>query len=165
MVRQRIGKLGGRLIGKVVDAEAQVEKALIQELESAFREIGIEARIGHREADVGALRTDELQIVDGAAGHLGRRLPPRHVLAEQVREPATERVVHAALATCEHVDELLLGRREEAFGLPIRLRDRCHGADHHIGLLQRSRGLEPLAVDLDRVEKLIRRKMRRKRVR
>jgi hypothetical protein len=29
----------------VVDAEAQVEKALIQELESAFREIGIEARI------------------------------------------------------------------------------------------------------------------------
>lgn len=45
VVRQRIGKLGSRLIGKVVDAEAQVEKALIQELESAFREIGIEARI------------------------------------------------------------------------------------------------------------------------
>jgi hypothetical protein len=45
VVRQRIGKLGSRLIGKVVDAEAQVEKALIQELESAFREFGIEARI------------------------------------------------------------------------------------------------------------------------
>lgn len=45
VVRQRIGKLGGRLIGKVVDAEAQVEKALIQELENAFREFGIEARI------------------------------------------------------------------------------------------------------------------------
>ena len=45
VVRQRIGKLGGRLIGKVVDAEAQVEKALIQELETAFREFGIEARI------------------------------------------------------------------------------------------------------------------------
>jgi hypothetical protein len=45
VVRQRIGRLGGRLIGKVVDAEAQVEKALIQELESAFREFGIEARI------------------------------------------------------------------------------------------------------------------------
>jgi hypothetical protein len=45
VVRQRIGKLGGRLIGKVVDAEAQVEKALIQELESAFRDFGIEARI------------------------------------------------------------------------------------------------------------------------
>jgi hypothetical protein len=29
----------------VVDAEAQVEKALIQELETAFREFGIEARI------------------------------------------------------------------------------------------------------------------------
>ncbi len=45
VVRQRIGKLGSRLIGKVVDAEAQVEKALIQELETAFREFGIEARI------------------------------------------------------------------------------------------------------------------------
>lgn len=45
VVRQRIGKLGGRLIGKVVDAEAQVEKALIQEMESAFKDFGIEARI------------------------------------------------------------------------------------------------------------------------
>jgi len=45
VVRQRVGRLGGRLIGKVVDAEAQVEKALIQELESAFLEFGIEARI------------------------------------------------------------------------------------------------------------------------
>jgi hypothetical protein len=45
VVRQRMGRLGGRLIGKVVDAEAQVEKALIQELENAFREFGIEARI------------------------------------------------------------------------------------------------------------------------
>lgn len=45
VVRKRMGKLGGRLIGKVVDAEAQVEKALIQELENAFLEFGIEARI------------------------------------------------------------------------------------------------------------------------
>ncbi|NQV09927.1 MAG: cytochrome-c oxidase [Cyanobacteria bacterium] len=45
VVSQRMGKLGGRLIGKVVDAEAQVEKALIQELETAFREFGIEAKI------------------------------------------------------------------------------------------------------------------------
>ena len=45
VVQQRIGRLGGRLIGKVVDAEAQVEKALMQELESAFRDFGIEARI------------------------------------------------------------------------------------------------------------------------
>ena len=45
VVRQRIGRLGSRLIGKVVDAEAQVEKALIQELENAFRDFGIEARI------------------------------------------------------------------------------------------------------------------------
>ena len=45
VVRQRIGRLGSRLIGKVVDAEAQVEKALIQEMETAFRDFGIEARI------------------------------------------------------------------------------------------------------------------------
>ena len=45
LVRQRIGRLGERLIGRVVDAEAQVVKALIQELETAFKEFGIEARI------------------------------------------------------------------------------------------------------------------------
>ena len=45
LVRQRIGRLGERLSGRVVDAEAQVEKALIQELETAFKEFGIEARI------------------------------------------------------------------------------------------------------------------------
>ncbi|MFO7630503.1 MAG: cytochrome-c oxidase [Prochlorococcaceae cyanobacterium] len=45
VVSQRIGRLGSRLLGRVVDAEAQVEKALIQELENAFREFGIEARI------------------------------------------------------------------------------------------------------------------------
>jgi hypothetical protein len=45
VVRQRIGRLGERLIGKVVDPEAQVEKALIQEMETAFRDFGIEARI------------------------------------------------------------------------------------------------------------------------
>ena len=45
VVRERIGRLGEKLIGKVVDAEAQVEKALIQEMETAFQEFGIEARI------------------------------------------------------------------------------------------------------------------------
>ena len=44
-MRKRIGPLGDRLIGKVVDAEAQVEKALIHEMETAFQEFGIEARI------------------------------------------------------------------------------------------------------------------------
>ncbi len=44
-MRKRIGRLGERLIGKVVDAEAEVEKALIQEMENAFQEFGIEARI------------------------------------------------------------------------------------------------------------------------
>ncbi len=45
VVRKRIGRLGERLIGKVVDPDAQVEKALIQEMETAFQEFGIEARI------------------------------------------------------------------------------------------------------------------------
>ena len=45
VVRQRIGRLGERLIGRVVDPEAQVEKAIIQELETAFKEFVIEARI------------------------------------------------------------------------------------------------------------------------
>ncbi len=45
VMRKRIGRLGERLIGKVVDAEAEVEKALIQEMDNAFQEFGIEARI------------------------------------------------------------------------------------------------------------------------
>ncbi len=45
VVRKRLGRLGERLIGKVVNAEAQVEKSLIQEMETAFKEFGIEARI------------------------------------------------------------------------------------------------------------------------
>jgi len=45
VVRKRVGKLGERLIGKVVDADKQVEKALMQEMEAAFQEFGIEARI------------------------------------------------------------------------------------------------------------------------
>ncbi len=45
VMRQRLGRLGERLIGKVMDPEAQVEKALIQELDNAFKEFGIEARI------------------------------------------------------------------------------------------------------------------------
>ena len=45
VMRERFGKLGERLIGKVVDAEAEVEKAVIQEIENAFQEFGIEARI------------------------------------------------------------------------------------------------------------------------
>ncbi len=45
VMREHIGKLGDRLIGKVVDAESQVEKALIQEMEIAFQEFEIEAQI------------------------------------------------------------------------------------------------------------------------
>jgi hypothetical protein len=45
IVQQRMGKLGARLIGKVVDPEKQVEEALMQEMETAFKEFGIEAKI------------------------------------------------------------------------------------------------------------------------
>ncbi len=45
VMRERLGPLGDRLIGKVLDAEAQVEKALIQEMELSFQEFGIKARI------------------------------------------------------------------------------------------------------------------------
>ena len=44
-MRERLGKLGDRFFGKVLDAEAQVEKALIQEMELSFQEFGIKARI------------------------------------------------------------------------------------------------------------------------
>ena len=45
VMRERLGPLGDRVIGKVLDAEAQVEKALIQEMELSFQEFGIKARI------------------------------------------------------------------------------------------------------------------------
>ena len=45
VMRNRIGRLGEKLIGKVLDAEAQVEKVLIEEMETAFQEFGIEAKI------------------------------------------------------------------------------------------------------------------------
>ena len=45
VMRERLGPLGDRLLGKVLDAEAQVEKALIQEMELSFQEFGIQARI------------------------------------------------------------------------------------------------------------------------
>ena len=45
VVRKRVGRLGERFIGKVFDADAQVEKALMQEMETAFQEFGIEAKI------------------------------------------------------------------------------------------------------------------------
>jgi hypothetical protein len=79
VISQRIGRLGSRLIGKVVDAEAQVEKALIQELETAFREFGIEARIasvdglnllGRSHLEV-PLQVRELRQVQGGDGKPG----------------------------------------------------------------------------------------------
>ncbi len=45
VMRERIGPLGDRLVGRLLDAEAQVEKALIQEMELSFQEFGIKARI------------------------------------------------------------------------------------------------------------------------
>ncbi|NBR45255.1 MAG: cytochrome-c oxidase [Synechococcaceae bacterium WB5_2B_268] len=42
VVRKRVGRLGERLLGTVVDAEAQVERALLQELETAFSVEGMQ---------------------------------------------------------------------------------------------------------------------------
>lgn len=45
VMRKHIGRFRERLISRVVDHEAQVEKYLIQELEAAFKSFGIKARI------------------------------------------------------------------------------------------------------------------------
>jgi len=60
VVRQRIGRLGERLIGKVVDSDAQVEKELIKEMEIAFQEFGIEARI----LSVNGIKMDEMNSLE-----------------------------------------------------------------------------------------------------
>lgn len=45
VLRKRLGPLGDRLVGRVVDHEIEVEKAVMQELETAFKSFGIEANI------------------------------------------------------------------------------------------------------------------------
>lgn len=45
VLRKRLGPLGDRLVGPVLDHEVEVEKAVIQELETAFQSFGIEANI------------------------------------------------------------------------------------------------------------------------
>ena len=45
VMRERFGRLGEKVLGKVLDSEAQVEKAVIEEIEAAFQEFGIQARI------------------------------------------------------------------------------------------------------------------------
>ena len=60
VVRQRIGRLGERLIGKVADADAQVVKELMKEMEIAFQEFGIEARI----LSVSGVKTDETNFLE-----------------------------------------------------------------------------------------------------
>jgi len=60
VVRQRIGRLGERFIGKIVDSDAQVEKELIKEMEIAFQEFGIEARI----LSVNGIKMDEMNSLE-----------------------------------------------------------------------------------------------------
>lgn len=45
LVRQRVGRLAQKLISAVTDEEAQVEKAIIEEIENSFREYGVKANI------------------------------------------------------------------------------------------------------------------------
>jgi len=60
VVRQRIGRLGERLIGKVADADTQVEKELMKEMEIAFQEFGIEARI----LSVSGIKMDDMNYLE-----------------------------------------------------------------------------------------------------
>jgi len=45
VLRKHLGPVGDRLVGSVLDHEAQVEKVVIEELEKAFKSFGIEANI------------------------------------------------------------------------------------------------------------------------
>ena len=60
VVRQRIGGIGERLIWKVTDGDAQVEKELMKEMEIAFQEFGIEARI----LSGSGVKTDEMNCLE-----------------------------------------------------------------------------------------------------
>ena len=65
-------------------------------LELVFAAIGLEAGVGHREADVGLAAADQLEVVDRAAGDLGRRLHAGHVLRQHRGDAAAHRVIDAA---------------------------------------------------------------------
>ena len=69
VMRKRIGRLGERLIGQLVDSEEQVEKALIQEMETAFKEFGIEARI----VSVGGLQMSDRNTLEASLDVRGER--------------------------------------------------------------------------------------------
>ena len=71
---------------------------------------GIPRGVDLREGDVGAAGADELQVGNRAAGHFRRCRRVRDVLADDAREPAAERIVHAARAT--RGDRELLGLRD-----------------------------------------------------
>jgi hypothetical protein len=45
LVRQRVGRLAQKLISAITDEEAQVEKAIIEEIEQSFRDYGVKANI------------------------------------------------------------------------------------------------------------------------
>jgi len=45
VLRKHLGPVGDRIVGSVLDHEAQVEKVVIEELEKAFKSFGIEANI------------------------------------------------------------------------------------------------------------------------
>ena len=74
------------------------------------------AGVGHREADLGLAGVDELQVVDGAAGHLGGGRQAGDVFRQDVGHAAAHRVVDAAGAAGRDRDPgglLRGGRRRE----------------------------------------------------
>jgi hypothetical protein len=82
-------------------------------LELVVAAVGVERRVGHRQADVGLAAADELEVVDRAAGHLGGGLHAGHVLGEHRGHAAAHRVVHAARAAGGDGDVLRRGRQRQ----------------------------------------------------
>lgn len=58
------------------------------------------------------------------------------------------------------IDELLLGGGEMIACLLVRRRHSTHDPDHHMGLIERRRGLEAVTVDRNRIEQHVGREMR-----
>ena len=73
----------------------------------AFPRVG--QRVAERERDLAAPGLQQIQVLDRGLGRLHRRLDAGHRLADGVGERDAERIVDAAGAAGQHVDELVRG--------------------------------------------------------
>src|SRR5690349_13010916 len=65
-------------------------------LELVLALVGVQCRIGHRHAEIGLARVDELEIRDRATRYFRGRLDARHIFRQYRRHATAERVIHAA---------------------------------------------------------------------